>query len=88
MDHLVINGPETVEVEHLLVPVSDGLHLTILLVANNVVDIKEFRNWHKAVDRLSLRMVAVAWHEDSLVAITLDKGVDRVSVGLYGCKDN
>ncbi len=41
MQHLVIDRPEAVEVEHLLVPRSGSLHLSIGLVADAVVDEQE-----------------------------------------------
>ena len=49
VDHLVIDGPEAMEVEHLLIPLSDRLHLSIFLIADAVVNIEKLWDWHEAV---------------------------------------
>ena len=60
VDHLVIDGPEAMKIEHVLVPLRDGLHLTVLLVADTVIDVEELRDWHEAVERLGgvMRLIA------------------------------
>ena len=60
MNHLVIDGPEAMEVEHVLVPLRDGLHLAILLISDTVIDVEELRDWHETIERLGgvMRLVA------------------------------
>jgi len=94
VDHLVIDGPEAMEVEHLFVPAGDGLHLTIRLVTDTMIDVEEFGHGDQAVEDLSLRMVFEAWQEDAIVRFgsilvyALDKRVDSVTVGLDAGDDN
>lgn len=88
MDHLIIDRPEAVEVEHLLVPLCDGLHLALLLVTDAVIDVQKFGDGHKSVKDFSHRMVLVTWKENSSEVITLDERVNSVTVGLYGSNDN
>ena len=52
VDHLVIDGPKAMKIEHVLVPLRDGLHLAVLLVADTVIDVEELGDWHEAVERL------------------------------------
>lgn len=88
MDHLVIDRPESVEVKHLLVPTGDGLHLSIFLVTDTMIDVEELRHWHKAIERLREMVLSVAWQEDTSVSIALDKGVNSVTVGLDAGDDH
>ena len=88
VDHLVVDGPEAVEVEHLLVPLGDGLHLSVLLVSHAMINVEEFGHWHEAVESLGEGVCVVAWHEDASVAGALDEGVDGVTVGLHGRDDD
>ena len=60
VNHLVIDGPEAMEVEHVLVPLRDGLHLAILLISDTVIDVEELRDWHEAIERLGSVMRLVA----------------------------
>ena len=60
MNHLVINGPESVKIEHILVPLRDRLHFTVLLIADTVVDVEKLRDGHKAIERLCSVMRLVA----------------------------
>ena len=60
MNHLVIDGPEAMKIEHVLVPLRDGLHLSVLLVADTVIDVEELRDWHEAIERLGGVMWLVA----------------------------
>ena len=70
------------EVEHALVPLSDRLHLTILLVAHAVVDVEKLWNGHQTVQWLLHVVLSVAWQEGASVVHALDKGVDGVTIGL------
>lgn len=80
VDHFVIDGPEAVEIEHLLVPLCNRLHLTIGLVTDTVIDVQEFRDWNQAVEDLSLRMIVVAGHENSGVVEALHERVNCVAI--------
>lgn len=81
VQHLVIDGPEAMEVEHLLVPAGRGLHLTIGLVADAVVNKLQLRLRNQLVNGLFLRMLAEAWQEQTLIVDTLHESVRRVTVG-------
>ena len=39
VDHLVIDRPEAVKIEHLFIPLGYRLHFTVRLVADNVIDV-------------------------------------------------
>ena len=84
VDHLVIDGPESVEVEHLLVPAGSCLHLTIGLVANAMVHVSEVGLGEEIVDGLLKVVGPEAREESTLVVDTLDKGVDGVTVSSDG----
>lgn len=88
MDHLVIHGPEAVEVKHLLVPCGDGLHLSIWLVSNAVIDVQELGYGHKSVQGLSQVMGLESWQEDAGEVVALNESVDRVSVCLDTSKND
>ena len=60
MNHLVVDGPEAMKIEHVLVPLCDGLHLSILLIADTVIDVEELWDWHEAIERLGGVMWLVA----------------------------
>ena len=88
MHHLVVDGPEAVEVEHRLVPGSDGLHLAIKLVTDTMVDVKQIGHGHKTVESLTLGVVVVAWQENTGVAFALDERVNSVTEGLDAGNDH
>ena len=60
VNHLVIDRPETMEVQHVLIPLRDGLHLTVLLIADTMIDVEELRDWHEAIERLGGVMWLIA----------------------------
>ena len=60
VNHLVVDGPEAMKIEHVLVPLRDGLHFSILLIADTVIDVEELRDWHEAIERLGGVMWLVA----------------------------
>ena len=80
VQHLVIDRPESVEVEHLLVPRSGGLHLSIGLVTDAVVDEQKIRLLDELVDRVLQVVLAEAWQESALVVLAVHEGVSRVAV--------
>jgi len=82
VDLLVIHGPEPVEVEHLLVPLSNGLHLAIGLVSDAMVDSLKIGDGEHLVEALVKGRFLVSGEEDTVVVNTLNEGVDSISVGL------
>lgn len=52
VDHLVVDGPESMEVQHLLIPGCSGLHFTIGLISNAVVHVSEVGPRHNIVNHL------------------------------------
>ena len=75
------------KLQHLFIPLDNGLHLMIVLVADDVVDEREIRRLavgRNRVGALGRRDVAKARQEDALVVLTLDKRVRAVAVGLDG----
>ena len=88
MNHLVVYRPEAMEVEHALIPLSDRLHLTVLLVAHAVVDVEKLGNGHEAVQGLLQMVLLVAGKEGAIVVHALYEGVDCVTIGLYAGDDD
>lgn len=84
--HLVIDRPESVEIEGLFVPVSGGNHFVFRLVSDDVVNDVELGGGKNFVEGISEVMFLEAGEESALVVlsvdVSLDKGVDGVSVGL------
>lgn len=70
------------EVEHLFVPASGWLHLTIRLVTDTVVHIFEVRDWQNLVNNLGKVVSFVARQEGSLVVDALDESVNGITVSL------
>jgi len=84
MEHLVIDGPEAVEIEHFLVPGGSGFHLTIGLVSNAMVHGLKFGAGHKIVHHF-LKVVGLESREEgALVVDTLNEGVDGIAVSFDG----
>lgn len=82
VDHRVINRPVAVEVEHVLVPLRNGFHLEVRLVADDVVQLLKHWGVHEHI-HLFLHVVRLEpRQEGSVVVLTLDQRVDRVAVGL------
>jgi len=92
MHHLVIDGPESMEVEGLFVPVSSGDHFVFRLVSDDVVDDVELGGGKNFIEGISEVVFLEAGEESTLVVlsidISLDKGVDSVSVGLDTSDDD
>ena len=83
MDHFVVDRPESMEIKHFLVPFSDWLHLSVRLVSHTVIDVPQVTWWKEFIEWLFKMMLCIARHESTVVLVTLDEGVDCVSVGLY-----
>ena len=85
VDLFVIDRPESVEVQHLFVPLSDGLHFAIGLVSDAMVD-REQVNWGQHGVQFLLEVVGLeSWEEGSLVVSSLHESVDGITVGLDRC---
>ena len=88
MDHLVVDRPEAVEIEHLLVPGSNSLHLSIFLVTDNMIDVEKLGDWNESIENLSLSVLLEAGKEGASVVDALDEGMDSVAVGLDASNDH
>ena len=88
VDHLVVHGPETMEIEHLLIPLSYWLHFAVMLVADAMIDVKKLRHGDQAIEDFPLRVIRVAGQENSSVVRALNECVDRVAVGLHRGDDD
>ena len=84
VDHFVVDGPEAVEVQHLLVPLRHGLHLAIVLVANAMVDVLQVRLRKHSVQHFGAVVNLEAGEEGASVVDSLHESVDSVSVGFDG----
>mmetsp|Transcript_30911 Transcript_30911/g.35210 ORF Transcript_30911/g.35210 Transcript_30911/m.35210 type:complete len:224 (-) Transcript_30911:67-738(-) len=84
----VINRPESMEVQHLLIPSSGGFHVLVRLVSNAMIDLKQMRVSHEIVENFGLLVSLVARQEGALVAISLDESVNSVTIGLNGGNNN
>jgi len=84
--HLIINRPESVEIEGLFVPVGSGDHFVFRLVSDDVINDFELGGGENFVEGISEVVFLEAGEESTLVVlsvdVSLDKGVDGVSVGL------
>ena len=67
VNHLVIDGPEAMEVKHLLVPLRCGFHLTVLLIADNMIDVQKLRHRHQTIQHFSLRVILESGQEGTAV---------------------
>ena len=88
MEHLVINRPESVEFEHLLVPFSDGLHFTFTLVSDNVINYFDADGGQNFIDGVLQVVLLESRKEAALIIVSLDESVDSVTIGLDGSNDN
>lgn len=77
----VIDGPEAVEAELLLVHLAGLEHLTVGLVADAVVDEVQADNGEDVLEGVLVAGENVSGEEKTLVSVALDKGVLGVTVG-------
>jgi hypothetical protein len=84
VDLRIINGPEAVETELLLVHLASLEHLTVGLVADAVVDVVETDDGEDILKRVVGTGGNKTGQEETLVASALDKGVLGVTVGSNG----
>jgi hypothetical protein len=81
VDHLVIDGPESVEVKHFLVPRGSGLHFAIRLVSDAVIHELECRHGQNIIKDFLKMVLSESGKEWTLVVDTLDKGVNCIPIG-------
>jgi len=76
------------EVQHLLIPRCNSLHLTIWLVSNAMID--ELKLWlrHKFIEWFSQEVILETWQENTFVLIPLHECVGRISISFYCCHDH
>lgn len=79
---LIIYRPESVEVEHLFVPLSNGFHFTIRLVSDAMVDGLEIGDGEHFVKAFNKSSLLVTREERSGVVYTLYERMDSISVSL------
>jgi hypothetical protein len=81
-DVLIVDTPEAMESQHVLVVVADVLHFVPVLVAYAVVDGVELHGGQEAREGVAgLGFGAVARQEDAAVCALFDQGVGCVAVG-------
>ena len=87
---LVVDGPEAVKAEHILIIVTDVFHLVPVLVADAVVDMREVDGWQELAEGIGGCCGGecdVAGEEGAGVGrVLLDERVRCVAVGLDGCE--
>ena len=88
MNDGIIDRPESVEVKHLLVPLSNWFHLHVWLVTDAVIEYVEFWYWQHFVKLLLQVVLFESWKEDSLVVVSLNEGMSRVTIGLDGSNND
>lgn len=76
----IINRPESVEIKHLFVPLSNTFHLKIGLVSNAVVNLEKIDLRHHCVEFL-LEMVSLETRKEGTSVVNpLDKGVNCITI--------
>lgn len=80
----VIDGPEAVEAELLLVHLAGLEHLTVGLVADTVVNVVQADDGEDVLERVLGAGKDVSGEEETLVSVALDKGVLGVTIGGNG----
>lgn len=82
MNHGVIDRPVSMEVEHVLVPLSGGLHLHVRLVAHDVINGLELGRLDEVIEGFLKSGILEARKERSSIIDILHKGMDCVSISL------
>lgn len=87
-DILVVDGPEAVEAECLLVVFAHCIHLVPVLVTDAVVHSDKTYLRQKLVDGIKGCLLTVAWKEGASVRRPVNQSVSGLAVGLDGgCSD-
>lgn len=84
VEHLVVDGPKPVEIEHLLIPACDWLHLTVSLVSDAVIDEQQLWCGKKFGDWVNVWVWLEPWEEWSVVIDVLYECVSSITVGSHG----
>ena len=88
MHELVVDGEESMPVKHLLIPVACGVHLTLRVVADDVIEVEQLRDGHEAVERLDGGMGLVTREENAVIVLSLDKSVNSIAECSNGRSDH
>jgi len=79
VNKLVVNREESMPVEHLFVPIASGVHLSLGVVSDDVIEVEELGDGHETVERLGGGVGLVAWQENAVIVLALHKSVDSIS---------
>lgn len=84
MNHFVVDRPEAMELQYFLVPLDDGQHLIVVLIADDVIDEINAGRLREVSQRFVVRIRngTKAGQERASVVATLDKRVCAVAIGL------
>ena len=80
----VVDGPEAVEAQLLLVHLAGLEHLTIRLVTDAVVNVVQSNDRKELLEGILVAGKGESGHEDTLVTVTLDESVLGITVGGNG----
>lgn len=80
----VIDGPEAVEAQLLLVHLAGLEHLTVGLVADAVVNVVQSNDGKELLEGILVAGEGESGHEETLVTVTLDESVLGITVGGNG----
>ena len=80
MDHRVINRPVSMEVQHLLIPLSGWLHFEIRLITNHMINGFKFWALYHSVKWFFVRRSLETRQEWASIVDSLDKSVNCVSI--------
>lgn len=82
MDHLVVDGPEPVEIQYVLIVLYHLLHFVVGLIAHNMVNLQEVDLGHHIVKGLSQRVWLEARQEQALVVLPFHEGMSGITISL------
>jgi len=82
VEHLIINRPKSMEIQHFFVPCSSGFHFTIGLVPNAVINKLKLWLCNQFVEWLRKMMGLESWEENTCVVDSLDKSMGGITIGL------
>ena len=82
MDHGVIDGPISMEVEHFFVPLGSRLHLHVRLVSDNMVNGLEHRWLDEGIEWFVKVGFLEPWKERSSIINVLNKCMNSITISL------
>ena len=88
VNNAIINWPESVEIKHLLIPLSNSLHLEIWLISNAMIYLKKLNRWHYSVKFFLQVMSFESWQEESFVINSLDESVNCIAICSNGSNND